>query len=48
MLQAVIFGFGGIQLSDAGISQIKSKLPAKWKRLELKGVGVTKKSFEVR
>lgn len=48
MLQAVIFGFGGLQITDAGVSQLKAKLPAKWKRLELKGVGVAKKSFEVR
>jgi len=48
MLQAVIFGFGGLQITDSGVTQVKSKLPSKWKRLELKGVGVTKKSYEVR
>ena len=48
MLQAVIFGFGGLQITDAGIIQIKPKLPSKWKKLEIKGVGVLKKSYEVR
>lgn len=48
MLQAVIFGFGGLQITDAGIIQIKPKLPSKWKKLEIKGVGVGKKSYEVR
>ena len=48
MLQAVIFGFGGLQITDDGIIQIKPKLPSKWKKLEVKGVGVLKKSYEVR
>ncbi|HEX6891943.1 MAG TPA: glycoside hydrolase family 65 protein [Chryseolinea sp.] len=48
MLQAVIFGFGGLQITDSGIIQVKPKLPSKWKKLEIKGVGVGKKSYEVR
>jgi trehalose/maltose hydrolase-like predicted phosphorylase len=44
-LQAVIFGFGGLQLNDAGISQLKTKLPQGWKSLELKGVGVDERTF---
>ncbi|MFM8911914.1 MAG: glycosyl hydrolase family 95 catalytic domain-containing protein [Flammeovirgaceae bacterium] len=47
-LQAVINGFGGLTLSDAGITQIKTKLPKTWKSLEIKGVGVTKVSFSVK
>jgi len=43
MLQAVLFGFGGLQITDNGILQQKSKLPAKWKRLEIKGVRIAKK-----
>jgi trehalose/maltose hydrolase-like predicted phosphorylase len=45
-LQAVIFGFGGLQINDAGVSQLKTKLPAGWKSLEIKGVGVDKRSFK--
>ena len=48
MLQAVIFGFGGLQITDTGILQTKPKLPSGWKRLEIKGVGVAGKSFEVK
>jgi trehalose/maltose hydrolase-like predicted phosphorylase len=44
-LQAVIFGFGGLQLNDAGISQLKTKLPHGWKSLEIKGVGVDERTF---
>jgi trehalose/maltose hydrolase-like predicted phosphorylase len=47
-LQAVINGFGGLTISDAGITQVKTKLPKTWKSLEVKGVGVTKASFSVK
>lgn len=47
-LQAVIFGFGGLQLNDGGYSQIKTRLPAGWKSLEIKGVGKDRKSFTVK
>lgn len=45
-LQAVIFGFGGLQINDAGVSQLKTKLPAGWKSLELKGVGIDERTFK--
>jgi trehalose/maltose hydrolase-like predicted phosphorylase len=45
-LQAVVFGFGGLQINDAGITQVKSKLPPTWKSLEIKGVGVDRKTFK--
>ncbi|HZY80800.1 MAG TPA: glycoside hydrolase family 65 protein [Cyclobacteriaceae bacterium] len=45
-LQAVIFGFGGLQLNDAGISQLKTKLPAGWKTLEIKGAGIDERTFK--
>jgi trehalose/maltose hydrolase-like predicted phosphorylase len=44
-LQAVIFGFGGLQINDAGISQSKTKLPSTWKSLEIKGVGISRTTF---
>ncbi len=47
-LQAVMNGFGGLTISDMGITQIKTKLPKTWKSLEIKGVGMTKVSFFVR
>jgi len=48
MLQAVIFGFGGLSISDAGITQLKASLPKNWKSLEIKGVGIGKSSFKVK
>jgi len=48
MLQAVLFGFGGLAISDAAITQIKTKLPKGWKSLEIRGVGVDKKAFTVK
>jgi len=48
MLQAVIFGFGGLSITDAGIVQDAKPLPAKWKSVQLKGVGVEKKNYIVR
>ncbi|HEX5168867.1 MAG TPA: glycoside hydrolase family 65 protein, partial [Cyclobacteriaceae bacterium] len=33
MLQAVIFGFGGLQITDKGIVQKKVQLPKNWKSL---------------
>ncbi len=45
MLQTVLFGFAGLQISDTGISQRKQALPAKWKSLEVKGVGIEQRNF---
>jgi len=48
MLQAVIFGFGGLTINDQGIQQAKVKLPSKWRSLELKGVGVNRMNYTVK
>lgn len=48
MLQTVLFGFGGLQISDAGVTQVKTTLPKKWKSLQIKGVGTAKSTFSVR
>lgn len=45
LLQAVIFGFGGLHITEAGIIETKPCLPKSWKKLEIKGVGAQKKSF---
>jgi hypothetical protein len=38
-------GFGGLEITPSGITQVKSTLPAKWKSLTLKGIGPEKKLF---
>jgi protein-glucosylgalactosylhydroxylysine glucosidase len=47
-LQAVIFGFGGLQINDSGITQMKTKLPKNWKSMEIKGVGLNRITFSVK
>lgn len=47
MLQAVLNGFGGIEITDSGITQLKTKLPKKWKSLTIKGVGPQAKTVQV-
>jgi protein-glucosylgalactosylhydroxylysine glucosidase len=48
VLQAVLNGFGGLEITPAGLAQIKSVLPKTWKSLTLKGVGPQKKTFMVK
>ncbi|SEL63247.1 Trehalose and maltose hydrolase (possible phosphorylase) [Aquimarina amphilecti] len=47
MLQTVIFGFGGLHLTDDGIIQKKPILPSAWKKLTITGVGPEKKTFVI-
>jgi trehalose/maltose hydrolase-like predicted phosphorylase len=46
-LQSVLMGFGGLDITSEGITQIKSTLPPKWKSLTITGVGPAKKTFVV-
>ena len=48
ILQSVLMGFGGIEITPQGITQVKSTLPKKWKSLTITGVGPTKKIFSVK
>ena len=48
ILQAVMMGFGGLDITPKGITQIKSTLPTGWKTLTLKGIGVEKKTYTVK
>ena len=48
ILQAVLNGFGGLEITPTGITQIKSVLPQQWKSLTLKGIGVDKKTFIIK
>ena len=47
-LQAVMNGFGGLTISDEGITQIKTRIPKTWKSLEIKGVGSNGATFYVK
>lgn len=48
ILQAVLNGFGGLEITPQGITQIKSSLPKSWKSLTITGVGPMKKTFVVK
>jgi protein-glucosylgalactosylhydroxylysine glucosidase len=45
IIQSVLMGFGGLEITPNGIIQIKSVLPKNWKKLTITGVGVDKKTF---
>jgi trehalose/maltose hydrolase-like predicted phosphorylase len=45
IIQSLIMGFGGIDITPGGISQVKSSLPKNWKAITITGVGTQKKSF---
>jgi hypothetical protein len=48
MIQAMLNGFGGLEITPKGIIQLRSKLPAQWKSLKLTGIGVEKKTYLVK
>jgi trehalose/maltose hydrolase-like predicted phosphorylase len=48
ILQSLLMGFGGLEITSAGISQVKSNLPKEWKSLTLIGIGPQKKTYVVK
>jgi len=48
IVQSVLMGFGGLEVTSKGIVQVPSALPKKWKSLTITGVGVDKKTFTVK
>lgn len=48
ILQCMLMGFGGLDITPTGITQIKSVLPPNWKSLTITGVGPLKKSYTVK
>ena len=47
ILQSVIFGFAGVEITENGIIQLPTKLPSHWKSLTVTGVGMEKQTFKV-
>ncbi len=45
ILQAVMMGFGGLEITPTGITQIKTALPSNWKSITVTGVGKEKKTW---
>jgi protein-glucosylgalactosylhydroxylysine glucosidase len=48
ILQAVLMGFGGLEITPQGIKQLPSVLPSNWTKLTINGVGPQKKTFVVK
>ena len=48
LLQTMLFGFGGLDISDRGLVQKSSKLPDGWKSLTLTGIGIDKRDYVVK
>ncbi len=47
MLQAVLFGFGGLEIGERGLFQLPTALPKPWKKLTIIGAGVEERTFTV-
>ena len=47
IIQSLLNGFGGLEITPGGIIQLKSSLPKQWKRLTITGVGPEKKTYRV-
>ncbi len=47
IIQSVLMGFGGLEITANGIIQIRSALPKQWKKLTITGVGPKLKTFAV-
>lgn len=47
MLQAVLYGFAGLEITDDGIKQLEPCLPIGWESLVVTGVGPEKKTYTI-
>jgi trehalose/maltose hydrolase-like predicted phosphorylase len=47
IVQSLLMGFGGLDITPNGLIQIKSTLPSHWKSLTITGAGPEKKTFKV-
>ncbi len=47
IIQSVLMGFGGLDITSKGIIKVPTQLPKHWKSLTITGVGVEKKTFSV-
>src|ERR1700733_12696755 len=47
ILQSLLMGFGGLDITPEGLIQVTSRLPAGWKSLNITGAGLPKKNYRV-
>ena len=48
LIQAMLYGFGGLEITPQGVVQRKTSLPSAWKSLTLTGIGSDKKTYIVK
>ena len=48
MLQAIIYGFGGVEQTDSGLKYNKGLLPKQWKSLKIIGIGLDNKTITIK
>ena len=48
LVQSLLMGFGGLDITPQGIIQIKSALPPNWRSVTITGVGPDKKTYTVK
>ena len=48
MLQAVLNGFLGLDITPSGITQLSTRLPSKWKALKATGIGPEKLTYMIK
>jgi trehalose/maltose hydrolase-like predicted phosphorylase len=48
IVQSLLMGFGGLDITEHGIIQVKSSLPSKWRSITITGVGPNKKTYTVK
>jgi protein-glucosylgalactosylhydroxylysine glucosidase len=48
ILQSVLMGFGGLDITPRGLVQVKSVLPPQWKSLTLTGVGPQRRTYTIK
>ena len=48
IVQSLLMGFGGLDITSNGIVQLKTSLPKQWKSLTLTGIGKDRKTYSVK
>ena len=48
MLQAMLNGFGGLDITPEGIVQLPTRLPTEWKSLRITGVGPGRTTYSIK
>lgn len=46
-MHALLYGFGGLEITDRGLVQNPTQLPARWKSLSMIGIGPEERTFTV-